>query len=116
MREREYIWYVQPLNSHTNKVFARYLPAENRCSKGQKIPDNLYSCPDRETVQHFWDSRDDLNLEFKVFSSPAGKNRSNRDAHIRECTFLFRGNYRLHKKQLKTKAAKAAPKMAEIPF
>lgn len=119
MKERNYLWYVEPLNSHTNGVFSRMdelRDATNygiRCS--DRRPRNLYLCDSRQTVQSLWDSREDQHLDLRIYNAFIPKGGS-RNAKIRECTFLFRGTYKLRKKQQKTKAAKATPKMVGIPF
>lgn len=90
-KESQHIWYVEPLNSHTNEVFSKELPHEN-FQRGVRCADNkihnLWICPDFQAVQSFWDSRTDLSLKFRVFSA-FSKGKKTRSARISECTLIL---------------------------
>ena len=82
---RNYTWFVEPLDSHTNKVFSDELLEEDFyrdlvCQSG--IRRNLWRCS-WKSVSEFWNSKNDLGLRFKVYSQEG-------QGQIRECTFLFR--------------------------
>lgn len=101
--KRRYVWYVCPLDAHTNRVFSENLPPENSMTvpcADEKIR-NLWLCPDRRIAQSFWNSKDDLNLKFEVFNAQIGQ--TTRDARIRQCTFLFRESNSAKKGQKKPK-------------
>ena len=62
-------WYIEPLDSYTNRVFSDSLPAEaaheqKLCADGKSR--NLWSSA-HLMVQRFEDSRVTLKLRFRVF-------------------------------------------------
>ncbi len=86
-RKRNYIWLIEPLDSHTNEVISREVPEENFsrgviCEDG--ISHNLYlwEC-DYRIVATLIGSKRDLDLKFRIF------NRCG-NGQIRDCAFLFK--------------------------
>ena len=84
MKQREYTWFVEPLDAHTNKVVSGDLPVENAgaylCVDGQHY--NLWRCSSPK-VQALWRSRETLGLKLKIWVKEG-------NGVIREKTFLFR--------------------------
>ncbi len=89
MSKREYAWFLEPLDSHTNKVFSLQIPLDSfskvLCGDG-KIH-NLWPCSP-EKVSAFFRSREDLALRFKIFC---------REGHgkVRDGAFLFKRKKRM---------------------
>jgi len=88
MKKRDYKWFVEPLDSHTNGVISNEVPEENFshgviCEDGK--PHNLWECS-FQVVSALMRSQRNLNLQFKIFNRE-GKGK------IRECTFLYSGIY-----------------------
>lgn len=79
MKNKEYRWYVEPLDAHTNEVVAREVGAE-RLHLGlpdeDGIPRNVWECQ-WPLVNILRRSRKQLNLQFLVFVREGqGKMRS----------------------------------------
>jgi len=92
MAKKTYTWFIYALNSHTNAVLARELPAENiwrgaYCTDG--VIRDLWQSP-KETIKRLWESREDLDIDIQVFNvcGPSKKIQG----RVRECTFLFKKN------------------------
>jgi len=93
-RERKYEWFVEPLDSHTNKVISENVGAENFCHDfpcHDEQKRNLWRCPSA-MVFMLWRSKKDLALKFKVYSRelPGGQ--------IRDCTTWYRNANRAKQK------------------
>lgn len=92
-RMREYLWYVEPKDSHTNAVFAEVIGIENFnqvcCADGKSH--RLWLCENYQMLQSFWASREKLQLNFNVFSAETKKGKT-RGIRISNCTFLLRRN------------------------
>lgn len=69
-RHREYFWYLEPLDSHTNEVIGKYLWEDENAETSRLCADgirrNLWRCQWCD-VERFQNSRQDLKLKFKVF-------------------------------------------------
>ncbi len=68
MAKREYMWFIEPLDSNTNKVLSGELTMFGRkvlCEDGEKH--NLWNCS-WDFVSSFKKSRSDKNLKFNVFN------------------------------------------------
>jgi len=73
MRERKYVWYVEPLDSDTNSAISDYLKESSitaecksvLCADGKKR--NLWRCNSFDLVQALRNSKKSLNLRFKVY-------------------------------------------------
>jgi len=81
-KEREYSWFVESLDSHTNAVLARELPEEDLkegilCADGRH---NLWQCP-WNFVAKLMRSKRDLGLKFTIFNQEG-------NGKIRESLFL----------------------------
>lgn len=92
MTKRQYTWYVRPLDAgHTNEAIIRILDAlalteeslnqAKICEDGERF--NVLQIP-REIVSYLLKSRDELNLNFKLYIQE-GKVR---DGKIREANWL----------------------------
>lgn len=82
----EYLWFVEPLDSETNNVFAETIGDDSDYSVGVICNDgsrhNLWRCP-WKLVYAFQRARRQKGLHFRIFNSTNG-------GKIRECTFLYR--------------------------
>ena len=108
MPKKKYVWFVQPLNSHTNEVLSRELAEENLwhsifCEDG--ITRTLWECPIR-IIRYLWESKNSLGIEIKVYNVCGPSKKFS--GRIRECTFLFKKKYlakpRLRKERKNAKA------------
>ena len=90
-RQRDYTWYVQPLNAHTNLSVSMHLPEENFNQEKQGIP-NLWECTE-EQARAFWKSRDDSGLDLNIYNQEGAR-------EVRKCNFLFQKTKK--KSKLKT--------------
>lgn len=84
--DREYEWFLEPLDSNTNEIVARVLPDENFsenviCGDGKEH--KLWAC-DWAFVFIMKESKGALGAKFRIF------NRCGRGP-IRECKFLYQG-------------------------
>jgi hypothetical protein len=82
-RERDYRWYVEPLDSETNKVIAEGKWDDSilegvTCADGSRR--NLWLC-DREFIAKLKRSKKALNLKFTIYVQE-GRNGSIRHSHI----------------------------------
>ncbi len=103
MTEREYIWFVEPLNSDTNEVIAQQLPAsdfnsEIACADGRKH--NLWTCSYQFAMSSI-ESKESFNLHFKIWG------KQGHHGKIRDKTFLFSKKWKKiqRAKKQKTKTA-----------
>ena len=81
-KKRNYSWFIEPRDSHTNEVLAREL-TEDDFKKGVLCVDgrhNLWQCP-WDFVRNLIKSRKTLKVNFKVFNQQG-------NGAIRECMFL----------------------------
>jgi len=66
---RTYSWFLEPMNAHTNAVFAREFSEENFC-RGLRDKDgsshNLWRCPG-ELIARFRNSSRELGISFFVY-------------------------------------------------
>ena len=74
MRKREYVWFIEPLDSATNEVLSREIRGERFCREaicedGKKR--NLWVCS-WSFVSAFKKSKSALALKFKVFNCCSG--------------------------------------------
>ena len=71
MRKRTYHWFVEPLDAHTNKVFARELSEEEDFLRGVRDNEgrrhNVWHCPNH-LLSAFRRSRRDQALFFVIYS------------------------------------------------
>lgn len=74
----EYEWFVEPLDAHTNGVFAETIGDDTNYSEET----NQWRCS-WKLVYAFQRARQSKNLRFRIFS------RAN-NGKIRECTFLYK--------------------------
>lgn len=86
-KAKEYTWFLEPLNSRTNKVFGQDLGEENShnvfiCNDGKQH--NLWECT-FNYANSAWESKEDLDLKFKVWNRQGGHGNQ-----TRECTAIFR--------------------------
>jgi hypothetical protein len=90
---REYKWYIEPLNSQTNSSVSTQLPAENFCQPACKDGQshNLWQCS-FQLARSFWESRENSGLHLKIYIQE-------KNGKIRSADFLFR---RKKKRQSKT--------------
>ena len=82
----DYRWYVEPQDSHTNRVLAENTQEEN-CHRGLETADgkkDLWECS-RSVVRRLVASSRDAKLKFNVYSR-----RGN--GQIRNVNFLFFSN------------------------
>lgn len=85
MPKREYIWFVEPLDSDTNEVISQQ-PTENNfnsgivCADGQRH--NLWTCS-YQLATSLTKSKKSLDLHFKIWG------KEGRCEKIRDKTFLF---------------------------
>ncbi len=84
MSEREYTWFIEPLDSHTNQIIAQELinkdfGRESFCEDGKEH--NLWVCP-LDFIKFFCKSKKDFNLKFNVYNKRG-------QGKIRKCKFLF---------------------------
>ena len=103
MSEREYIWFIEPLNSDTNEVIAEQLPASdfNReivCVDGRNH--NLWKCSHQFAMSSV-ESKESFNLHFKIWG------KQGRHGKIRDKTFLFSKKWRKIQREKKQKAKTA---------
>jgi len=89
MVKRICIWYVEPLDSHTNKVISEQLSKDD-FNKSK----NLWECP-FGFVTSLYASRQDLNLKFKIWGKQGYHGK------IVEKTFLFKPKLKYLKKRKK---------------
>jgi hypothetical protein len=93
MAKRICTWFVEPLDSHTNAVFARELPEEDLCQKifcADGFTRTFWRCP-WPLVKFFWESRVSEGLNFEVLNI-CGLNRRIA-GRVRIKTFLLRKKY-----------------------
>lgn len=94
--KREYIWFVEPLDSNTNMTIAQQLPEENfgrvKCEDEKKH--NLWRCS-VDFVLFLQKSKESLDLDFRIY------NKERTQGKIRNCAFLFE-----RRKRKRTKAVK----------
>ena len=80
---RNYYWFVEPLDSHTNLIISNQLSEENSgqflCTDQQHH--NLWRCSFEQALS-FWKSKRDLSMNMNVW------NQQGR-GDIRPCNFLF---------------------------
>lgn len=93
--EREYTWFIEPLDARTNLAIFNELPASNYsdkiiCSDGKQH--NLWECS-RALICAFSRSKLTLELKFNIYV------KEGRNGPIRQCNFLYSS------KNLKKKAA-----------
>jgi len=90
MKKREYTWYVEPLDSHTNLAVSMQLSEENFgqfvCADQERH--NLWRCDLLEAVA-FWRSKISAGLTLNVYNQEG-------NGQIRLCNFL------MPKKKIKT--------------
>jgi len=90
---REYKWYLEPLNGQTNLAISIQLPEENfcqpACEDGQSH--NLWQCS-FQMARSFWESKENSGLHFNIYVQE-------KNGKIRKVNFLFR---RKRKSQIKT--------------
>lgn len=92
MSKRNYRWYVQPKDSHTNQAISMQLPEKNFSQEEQGIP-NLWECTEQQ-ARAFWRSKEDFGLVLDIYNQEgSGK--------IRDCGHLFKKS----KKKTKLKTA-----------
>jgi hypothetical protein len=92
MSYRDYAWYVEPFDSHTNLAVSMQLPEENF---GQIVlPDgqmhNLWRCTSRQ-ARTFWKDRKNMGLQLNIYNQEG-------NGEIRMCNFLFKKTKRGHLK------------------
>ncbi|MBU2545359.1 hypothetical protein KKC65_02825 [Patescibacteria group bacterium] len=93
--KREYFWYVQPLDSHTNEVVSAQLPEKSEDSFSKK--GSLWECS-IEFVTSLYASRADFNLKFEIWGKQGHQGKMTKK------TFLFKPkNKRLKMRKKKTK-------------
>jgi len=85
VKERQYEWFIEPLDGNTNTTISRVLPEENffqgvECRDGRKR--NLWGCAG-DFVSMMRMSKTSLGLRFRIF------NRCD-NGKIRECRFFSR--------------------------
>ena len=85
MSDREYTWYIEPLDADTNKVISRELPEKNFCREivcagGGKH--NLWMCSNQFATS-LVKSAHNFNLRFKIWG------KQGRYGKICNKTFLF---------------------------
>lgn len=85
--KKPHIWYVEPLDSKSNRIIANALLERIEESElcGVLTADNkrhnLWRCS-FDFASCLWKSRGDLGITFRIYSQyPGGR--------IRECTFIF---------------------------
>lgn len=95
-QKREYVWFVEPMDSNTNMVIAQELSEENfgrvKCEDEKKH--NLWRCS-WDFVLSLQKSKRVLGLNFRSY------NKQGTQGKIRNCTLLFKKI-----KRKKTKAVK----------
>ncbi|MBU2635240.1 hypothetical protein KJ841_02070 [Patescibacteria group bacterium] len=89
MVKQIYIWYVEPLDSHTNKVISEQLSKDD-FDKSK----NLWECP-LGLVTSLYASKEDLNLKFEIWGKQGYHGK------IRKKTFLFKPKRKYLKKKKK---------------
>ena len=95
MVEREYFWYIEPLDGYTNKVISEQLPKDD-FDKSK----NLWACT-LGLAKSLYRSKGDLNLKFEIWG------KQGHHGKITEKTFLF--NPRHKRLKMKKKKPKTAP-------
>lgn len=105
MGKTRFFWFVEPLDSHTNEVFAReliHLDCYCNVVDDKRNRHSVWECS-LEMLEYFCRSRRDQNLRFNVFARP----RYNRYVGpLRNCNFLF------FRKRKQKKPAKALSSQA----
>ncbi len=83
-RQRDYKWYVEPLDSHTNLAVSMQLSEENfgqfACEDGQYH--NLWKCSGK-MARFFWKSKENSGLILDIYCQEG-------NGKIRRCNFLFK--------------------------
>ena len=100
MAKKNYMWYIEPLDSHTNVIIARQLPGENFETKFVKADNRchpLWSCLPW-FIRDLYRSSNHLNARFRVYSQVG-------QGQIRDCTFLYRKKQKEKSKRLPFKRA-----------
>ncbi len=103
MPEREYIWFIEPLNSDTNEVIALQLEKENFNSEivcADKRRHNLWTCSNQFAMS-LTESKESFNLHFKIWG------KQGRPGKIRDKTFLFSKKWKKTQRAKKQKAKTA---------
>lgn len=72
VKQRKYVWYLEPRDSHTNEVFSKNPSLDNEdCQIGRicadEKPHNLWKCPSGMLLM-FLRSRNDMEIKFRVWS------------------------------------------------
>ena len=103
MPEREYIWFIEPLNSDTNEVIAQQLAESNFneaivCVDGKRH--NLWTCSNQFAMS-LVKSKESLDLHFKIWG------KQGRHGKIRDKTFLFSKKWKKIQRAKKQKAKTA---------
>ncbi len=103
---RQYRWFVEPLNAHTNTFFSREFPEENAF---RGVPDNeggkhdvWLVDGDARKVRTFVDSKESLGLKFNIFVQEG-------NGKMRSANFLFSGKNRKRKTAKKRLEQRTAP-------
>lgn len=84
MSKKKYIWFIEPLDSHTNQTISQELinkdfGRESFCADGKEH--NLWVCP-LDLIKGFSKSKKALSLRFNVYNRQG-------QGKIRKCNFLF---------------------------
>jgi hypothetical protein len=93
MAKREYMWFIEPLDSATNEALSRELSEEKFCREiicGDGKKRNLWGCR-WEFVYSFKMSKSASGFRFKVFNRRGG-------GKIREFKFPYLKKFRKRKK------------------
>ncbi len=104
MPKREYIWFVEPLNSDTNKVIAQQLAESNFNSEivcADRKRHNLWTCPNQFAMS-LVESKGSFNLHFKIWGKQGCHGK------IRDKTFLFSKKWKKIQRAKKQKAKTAS--------
>lgn len=90
--QRQYDWFIFPLDAHTNEVISRQVDAgdlfpDMLCTDRKKR--NLFRC-DKQMVNFLGKSITELGISFRIFGREKAA-RSDTGGKPRDVTFLFRG-------------------------
>jgi hypothetical protein len=82
--KRVYAWFIESLNSHTNRVLSENLPSENAMQRhcGDGEDHDLWMC-DFGHLKKFCESAIDLGIQFNIYNQEGG-------GQIRRCKFFER--------------------------
>jgi len=103
MTDRIYVWYVEPLDSHTNEVIAKQLIAISLCCTevcADRKRHELWTCS-HQFAMSLVKSKEDLNLRLKIWG------KEGRNGKIHDKTFLFSEKWNERKRAKKRKAKTA---------